>query len=78
MTENSGSYESSKPHFTVIIGGTVNTTINADLVVQFGNSIEEAAEALRQLPPEAVEKINKPLADFLDALSVALSKNGKI
>jgi hypothetical protein len=68
-----------KPSLTIIIGGynsiqsrSTSFQINTDKLPE---TIESIAQGLKDVPPEAVEKIAEPLSRLIDAIAEVIIKN---
>lgn len=68
-----------KPSLTIIIGG-YNSIQSARTSFQINTeklpeTIESIAQGLKDVPPDAVEKIAEPLARLMDAIAEVIIKN---
>lgn len=67
-----------KPSLTIIIGGynsiqaRTSFQINTDKLPE---TIESIAQGLKDVPPEAIERIAEPLSRLMDAIAEVIIKN---
>ena len=77
-TMNDDGVDSDKPSLTIIIGGynsiqaRTSFQINTDKLPE---TIESIAQGLKDVPPEAIEKIAEPLGKLMDAIAEVIVKN---
>lgn len=81
-TMNDGGIDSGipkeKPSLTIIIGGYNSIQARTSFQInteKLPETIESIAQGLKDVPPEAIERIAEPLSRLMDAIAEVIIKN---